>query len=89
MSALPETNEDAFAQPAAARDDPASPRIRNVLVVDDNVDAADSLAYGAWRAMYWAKERGIIASLDPYANFINRDKAIVSRIIQNAKYLQQ
>ena len=49
----------------------------------------DGLAYGAWRAMYWAKERGIIASLDPYANFINRDKAIVSRIIQNAKYLQQ
>jgi CheY-like chemotaxis protein len=43
MSALPETNEDAFAQPAPARDDPASPRFRNVLVVDDNVDAADSL----------------------------------------------
>jgi len=39
--------------------------------------------------MYWAKERGIIASLDPYANYINRDKAMVSRIIQNAKYLQQ
>jgi hypothetical protein len=57
--------------------------------VTQQLQLLDSLAYGAWRAMYWAKERGIIASLDPYANFINRDKAIVSRIIQNAKYLQQ
>jgi len=58
-------------------------------MVTQQLQLLDGLAYGAWRAMYWAKERGIIASLDPYANFINRDKAIVSRIIQNAKYLQQ
>jgi len=57
--------------------------------VTQQLQLLDSLAYGAWRAMYWAKERGIIASLDPYANYINRDKAMVSRIIQNAKYLQQ
>jgi CheY-like chemotaxis protein len=43
MSALPETNEDAFARRAASRDAAGSRRIRNVLVVDDNVDAADSL----------------------------------------------
>lgn len=49
----------------------------------------DGLAYGAWKAMYWAKERGIIASLDPFAAYINRDKIFVSRIIQNAKYLRQ
>jgi hypothetical protein len=49
----------------------------------------DGLAYGAWKAMYWAKERGIIASLDPFANYINKDKMFVSQIIQNAKYLQQ
>lgn len=49
----------------------------------------DGLAYGAWKAMYWAKERGIIASLDPFANYVNRDKIFVSRIIQNAKYLTQ
>jgi hypothetical protein len=57
--------------------------------VTQQLQLLDGLAYGAWRAMYWAKERGIITSLNPYANFINRDKAIVSRIIQNAKYLQQ
>jgi hypothetical protein len=49
----------------------------------------DGLAYGAWKAMFWAKERGIIASLDPFAGYINRDKSFVSRIIQSAKYLQQ
>lgn len=49
----------------------------------------DGLAYGAWKAMYWAKERGVIASLNPFSGFINRDKTIVSQIIQNAKYLRQ
>jgi hypothetical protein len=57
--------------------------------VTQQLQLLDGLAYGAWRAMYWAKERGIIASLNPYANYINRDKTMVSRIIQNAKYLQQ
>ncbi len=47
----------------------------------------DGLAYGAWKAMYWAKERGVIASLNPFAGFINTDKATVARIIQNARYL--
>jgi hypothetical protein len=49
----------------------------------------DGLAYGAWKAMYWAKERGIIASLNPFQDFINKDKTFVSQIIQNAKYLKQ
>jgi hypothetical protein len=49
----------------------------------------DGLAYGAWKAMYWAKERGIIASLNPFQDYINRDKLFVAQIIQNAKYLRQ
>lgn len=49
----------------------------------------DGLAYGAWKAMYWAKERGIIASLNPFQDYINRDKIFVAQIIQNAKYLRQ
>jgi len=49
----------------------------------------DGLAYGAWKAMYWAKERGIIASLNPFAGFINKDKIFVAQIIRNAKYLKQ
>jgi hypothetical protein len=57
--------------------------------VTQQLQILDSLAYGAWKAMYWAKERGAIASLDPFANYINRDKMFVARIIQNAKYLTQ
>jgi hypothetical protein len=49
----------------------------------------DGLAYGAWKAMYWAKERGTIASLNPFQDYINRDKIFVAQIIQNAKYLRQ
>jgi len=48
----------------------------------------DGLAYGAWKAMFWAKERGIIASLNPFGGYINKDKQFVAQIIQNAKYLQ-
>jgi hypothetical protein len=57
--------------------------------VTQQLQIIDGLAYGAWRAMYWAKERGIIASLDPFAAYINRDKLFVAQIIQNAKYLKQ
>ncbi|TFF37047.1 hypothetical protein [Mucilaginibacter psychrotolerans] len=49
----------------------------------------DGLAYGAWKAMYWAKERGVIASLNPFATYISQDSRIVSQVIQNAKYLRQ
>ena len=41
MSALHEKNEDRAPQSASAQ--AAAPGIRNVLVVDDNVDAADTL----------------------------------------------
>ncbi len=49
----------------------------------------DGLAYGAYRAVFWAKEKGIVASLNPYAGFINQDKAFVDDIIRNTKYLKQ
>lgn len=47
-----------------------------------------SLAYGAWKAMYWAKERGIVKSLNPFQDFINQDRNHVEDIIRNAKYLK-
>jgi uncharacterized Zn ribbon protein len=49
----------------------------------------DGLAYGAYRAMYWAKERGIIASINPYQAWINQDVSKANQIILNAKYLKQ
>jgi len=57
--------------------------------VTQQLQILDGLAYGAWKAMYWAHERGIIASLDPFAGFINTDRRIVSDIIQNARYLRR
>jgi hypothetical protein len=57
--------------------------------VTQELQILDSLAYGAWRAMYWAKERGIIAAVNPYANWINKDKSFVNQIINQAKYLKR
>lgn len=57
--------------------------------VTQQLQILDALAYGAWRAMFWAKERGILASVNPWQNFINQDKFFVQQIIGNAKYLQQ
>jgi hypothetical protein len=56
--------------------------------VTQQLQILDSLAYGAWRAMYWAKQRGIIATVNPYAGWISKDKAFVTQIISNAKYLK-
>lgn len=47
-----------------------------------------SLAYGAWKAMYWAKEWGIVKSLNPFQNFINKDRQHVEDIIREARYLK-
>lgn len=57
--------------------------------VTQQLQILDGLAYGAWKAMFWAKEKGILASLNPFAVFINRDKIFALQIIQNAKYLKQ
>ena len=57
--------------------------------VTTTLQILDGLAYGAWRAMYWAKQRGIIATINPWQDFINKDKYFVQQIITNAKYLNQ
>lgn len=57
--------------------------------VTQQLQILDGLAYGAWKSMYWAKERGLLATLTPFPDFVNRDKTFVSQIIQNAKYLHQ
>lgn len=49
----------------------------------------DGMAYGAWKAMYWARERGVLKTLNPFQYFINQDRAFAAQIIQNAKYLNK
>ncbi|MEJ2881053.1 hypothetical protein [Pedobacter sp. GR22-6] len=46
------------------------------------------VAYGMHRSMFWAKQRGILNSLNPYTGFINMDKRIADDIIRTAKYLK-
>lgn len=49
----------------------------------------DGMAYGAWKAMYWAKARGVLKTLNPFQQFINQDRAYAAQIIQNAKFLNK
>jgi hypothetical protein len=46
------------------------------------------VAYGMYRTMYWAKERGILNSLNPYSGFINIDRQIGDNILQQSKQLK-
>lgn len=57
--------------------------------VTQTLQILDGLAYGAWRAMFWAKQRGLLASINPWQAYINKDKLFVRQIIGKAKYLQQ
>ncbi len=57
--------------------------------VTQQLQIIDGLAYGTWRAMYWAKQRSIVYSLNPFSGYIDQDKSVVSQIIRNAKYLRQ
>jgi hypothetical protein len=57
--------------------------------VRQELQIISGLAYGAYRAVFWAREKGIVAALNPYAGWINKDKVFVADIIRNAKYLQR
>jgi hypothetical protein len=57
--------------------------------VRQELQIISGLAYGAYRAVFWAREKGIVAALNPYAGWINNDKVFVADIIRNAKYLKR
>ncbi|MBS1533367.1 MAG: hypothetical protein JSU01_23915 [Bacteroidetes bacterium] len=46
------------------------------------------IAYGMYRAMYWAKMNGIFRALNPWATWQNQDVRIANDVINNAKYLK-
>jgi hypothetical protein len=56
--------------------------------ITHTLQVLNSLAYATWKAMFWAKERGIMASINPWQNYINKDKNFVQEIINNARYLR-
>lgn len=57
--------------------------LRNDLII------IRGLAYGAWKAMYWAKLKGVVSALNPFQGFINRDKQLVADIISKTRYLRK
>lgn len=61
-------------------------RLLNRIVTDLTI--LRGVAYGMYRCMYWAKQRGFWNSLNPYSGFINIDKRIADDIIRNMKMLK-
>lgn len=56
--------------------------------IESEMQILRGIAYGMGRAMYWAKMRGIWASLNPWAEWKNMDVQIANDVIRNAKYLK-
>jgi hypothetical protein len=47
------------------------------------------IAFGMQRSMFWAQQRGILQSLNPYRTFINIDKSIADDIIRNSRLVKK
>lgn len=56
--------------------------------VTQRLQILNGLAYGAWKSIFWAKQRGMIAAATPFDAYIGQDKMFVDRIIQQAKFLR-
>jgi hypothetical protein len=54
--------------------------------IESEMQILRGIAYGMGRAMYWAKMRGIWASLNPWAQWKNMDVQIANDVLKNAKY---
>jgi len=57
--------------------------------IETEMQILRGIAYGMQRAMYWAKMRGIWASLNPWETWKNMDVQIANDVVNNAKYLKQ
>jgi len=57
--------------------------------IQTQMEILRGIAYGMGRAMYWAKMKGIWASLNPWDEWKNMDVQIANDVINNAKYLKQ
>ena len=57
--------------------------------IESEMQILRGIAYGMQRAMYWAKMKGIWASLNPWEEWKNMDVQIANEVVNNAKYLKQ
>lgn len=67
----------------------AGERAKLLNHIESEMQILRGIAYGMGRAMYWAKMRGIWASLNPWAEWKNMDVQIANDVLNNAKYLKQ
>ncbi len=56
--------------------------------ITQHLQVLNGLAYSTWKCMFWAKQRGVIASTMPFSSYISADRAFIAQILQNAKYLR-
>lgn len=56
--------------------------------IADQMRILRGIAYGMDRAMYWAKINGIFRSINPWAEWQNRDVRIANDVLSNARYLK-
>lgn len=47
------------------------------------------ISYGMYRSMFWAQQRGIWNSLNPYASFVNIDRRLADDILSNSKLVKR
>ncbi|MEN0053589.1 MAG: hypothetical protein AAGC65_07960 [Mucilaginibacter sp.] len=64
--------------------------VRDELIrkVVNELQIMNALAYGIWQNMYWAKERGIIKSLNPYRQYVAKDDAIMDDILRKRRIIK-
>jgi hypothetical protein len=59
--------------------------IRKVL---DELRIMNTLIYGIRQNMYWAKARGVIKSINPYRQYIDKDLAILDDILRKRQMIK-
>jgi hypothetical protein len=59
--------------------------IRKVL---DELRIMNALIYGIRQNMYWAKARGVIKSINPYRQYIDKDLAILDDILRKRQMIK-
>ncbi|WP_159634698.1 hypothetical protein [Sphingobacterium composti Ten et al. 2007 non Yoo et al. 2007] len=62
-------------------------KLLNFIRIELNI--LRGIAFGMQRSMFWAQQRGILQSLNPYSTFINIDKNIADDIIRNSKLVKK
>jgi len=67
----------------------AGERSRLLNHVANEMRILRGIAYGMQRAMYWAKMKGIFASLNPWGSWINMDVRIANSVLTEGKYLKR